>query len=181
MRYMGVVLLFALALASKPMVVTFPFVLLLVDFWPLQRIMDWSQPSAVFPTPQLPVWRIALEKLPLLAMSAADSILTLIAQHKADAIKSVTKFSLSSRLANAIVSYASYLWKAIWPLHLAVFYPHFAGRLPAWKVALCGLFLVAASIWAWRERARPYMIVGWCWFLGMMVPVIGLIQVGDQG
>jgi hypothetical protein len=179
-RYLLVALLFAFALSAKPMVVTFPFVLLLLDFWPLQRIQNWTQPSSVFPSPQLPVWKIALEKLPLLAMSAADCIITLVAQHQADAIKSVTKFSLSGRLANAIVSYVSYLWKAVWPLHLAVFYPY-AGRLPVWKVLLCTLFLAVASFWVWRERARPYLIVGWCWFLGMMVPVIGLIQVGDQG
>jgi tetratricopeptide (TPR) repeat protein len=181
LRYLLVAVVFALALSAKPMVVTFPFVLILLDFWPLQRIRNWTAPSTVFPTPQLPAWKIALEKLPFLVMAAADCVLTLIAQHKADAIKSGTKFPLSGRLANAIVSYVSYLWKAIWPLHLAVFYPHFAGKLPVWKVLLCGLFLCAVSVWVWRERARPYLIVGWCWFLGMMVPVIGLIQVGDQG
>jgi tetratricopeptide (TPR) repeat protein len=180
-RYLLVALLFAFALSAKPMVVTFPFVLLLLDFWPLQRIKNWIQPSSKFPAPQFPAWKIALEKLPLLVMSAADSVVTVLAQNKADAIKSVTKFSLSGRLANAIVSYVSYLWKAIWPLHLAVFYPYFAGRLALWKVLLCGLFLSAISLWVWRERARPYLMVGWCWFLGMMVPVIGLIQVGDQG
>lgn len=180
-RYLLATLLFAFALSAKPMAVTFPFVLLLLDFWPLQRIKNWSQPSPVFPVPQLPAWKIALEKLPWLAMSAADSAITLMAQNKADAIKSVTKFSLSGRMANAAVSYASYLWKAAWPLHLAVFYPYFAGRLAAWQVLLRGLLLAAASVWVWRERAHPYLIVGWCWFLGMMVPVIGLIQVGDQG
>jgi protein O-mannosyl-transferase len=180
-RYLLVALLFALALAAKPMVVTFPFVLLLLDIWPLQRIKNWSQPSTRFPSPQFPAWKIASEKLPLLVLSCGDSVLTLMAQHKADAIKSVTKFPLSGRLANATVSYAAYLWKAIWPLHLAVFYPNFAGKLAVWQVVLCGIFLAAISVWVWRERARPYLIVGWCWFLGMMVPVIGLIQVGDQG
>ncbi len=181
LRYLVVAVTYALALSAKPMVVTFPFVLLLLDFWPLQRIQNWTAPSTVFPMPRWPVWKVVLEKLPFLVMAAADCILTLLAQHKADAIKSGTKFPLSARLANAIVSYVSYLWKAIWPLHLAVFYPHFAGKLPAWKVMLCGLFLSAVSVWVWRERARRYLIVGWCWFLGMMVPVIGLIQVGDQG
>jgi protein O-mannosyl-transferase len=179
-RYLAMALLFALALSAKAMVVTLPFVLLLVDFWPLQRIRNWSQPSETFPVPQSPAWKIALEKLPLLAMSAGVSVLTMIAQHKANAIKSA-KFSLSGRLANAIVSYATYLWKTAWPTHLAVFYPHFAGRVGALRVLLCGLLLVAVSAWVWRERARPYLIVGWCWFLGMMVPVIGLVQVGDQG
>jgi tetratricopeptide (TPR) repeat protein len=180
-RYLVVALLFAFALAAKPMVVTFPFVLLLLDYWPLQRIKNWSQPSLVFSAPQFPAWKIALEKLPLLALSIGDCVLTLIAQNKVNAIKSVTKFSLSARLTNAVVSYAAYLWKTAWPLRLAVFYPHFAGRLAAWQVALCGVFLVGVSVWVWRERSRPYLMMGWCWFLGMMVPVIGLIQVGDQG
>jgi len=180
-RYLFVALLFAFALAAKPMAVTFPFVLLLLDYWPLQRIQNWSQPSLIFPALQFSAWKIALEKLPLLALSVGDCVLTLIAQNKVNAIKSVTKFSLSARLANAVVSYAAYLWKAVWPLHLAVFYPHFAGPLAAWQVALCALFLVGVSAWVWRERSRPYLIMGWCWFLGMMVPVIGLIQVGDQG
>jgi tetratricopeptide (TPR) repeat protein len=179
-RYLVVALLFIFALAAKPMVVTFPFVLLLLDFWPLQRIKNWSQPSAVFRAPQLPPWKIALEKLPLLVLSCADSVVTLVAQNKSNAMRSVTQFSLAARLGNAIVSYAAYLWKAVWPLRLAVFYPHFAGRIPEWRVVLCGLFLTGVSVWVWRERARPYLIVGWSWFLGMMVPVIGLIQVGDQ-
>jgi tetratricopeptide (TPR) repeat protein len=180
-RYTVVALLFAFALAAKPMVVTFPFVLLLLDYWPLQRIKNWSQPSLVFPAPQLPAWKIALEKLPLLALSVGDCVLTLIAQNKVNAVKSVAKFPLSARLANAVVSYAAYLWKTVWPLRLAVFYPHFSGRLAGWQVALCGIFLVAVSVWVWREHSRPYLMMGWCWFLGMMVPVIGLIQVGDQG
>jgi protein O-mannosyl-transferase len=179
-RYSAMALLFALALSAKAMVVTLPFVFLLLDFWPLQRIKNWSQPSVAFPVPQSPAWKIALEKLPLLAMSAGVSVLTMIAQHKANAIKSA-KFSLSARMANAVVSYATYLWKTVWPMRLAVFYPHFAGRVGTWRVLLCGLLLVAVSAWVWRERARPYLVVGWCWFLGMMVPVIGLVQVGDQG
>jgi len=179
-RYLFVTLLFAFALAAKPMVVTLPFVLLLLDFWPLQRIKNWSQPSPAFSAPQLPFWRIALEKLPWLAMTCGDSVVTLIAQHKANAIRTA-QFPLSARLSNAIVSYVAYLWKAVWPLHLAVYYPHLAGRLPAWQVLLCGLLLAGVSVWVWRERAHPYLIVGWCWFLGMMVPVIGLVQVGDQG
>jgi protein O-mannosyl-transferase len=181
LRYVVVALLFVLALAAKPMVVTFPFVLLLLDYWPLQRIKNWSQPSRVFPSPQFPAWKLALEKLPLLALSIGDCVLTLIAQRKVDAVKSVAKFSLSARLANAVVSYAAYLWKAVWPLRLAVFYPHFAGRLAAWQVVLCGVFLIAVSLWVWRERSRPYLMMGWCWFLGTLVPVIGLVQVGDQG
>jgi protein O-mannosyl-transferase len=180
-RYLVMALLFAFALSAKAMVVTLPFVLLLLDFWPLQRIRNWSQPSPSFPVPQFPAWKIALEKLPLLIMSGADCVITIVAQNKANAIESVTKFSLSGRLANAIVSYAAYLWKAVWPTRLAVFYPHFAGRVAAWQVLLCGLVLAAVSTWVWRERAHPYLIVGWLWFLGMMVPVIGLIQVGDQG
>jgi protein O-mannosyl-transferase len=180
-RYLLVALGLALGLASKPMLVTVPLVLLLVDFWPLQRVQGWTQPSSTFPVPQAPLWRLVLEKLPLLALSAADSVITMIAQRQVNAVRGVTTYSLKDRLGNAILSYADYLWKLIWPSHLAVFYPHPAGHLKLWEVVLCGLFLAAASYLVWRERSRPYLLMGWCWFLGTLVPVIGLVQVGDQG
>ena len=180
-RYGGVVLLFALALASKPMVVTLPFVLLLLDYWPLQRIQGWGEPSAEFPAPQFPAWKIALEKLPLLAMSAADSWVTIIAQRQVHAIRAGATFPFSLRFENAIVSYASYVWKALWPTRLAVLYPYPYGGLPALSVMVSALLLIGVSVWVWRERSNRYLMVGWLWFLGMMVPVIGLVQVGEQG
>ncbi len=180
-RYLLLALLFAFSLASKPMVVTFPFVLLLLDFWPLQRIKGWTMPSPAFPAPQFPAWRLGLEKLPLLALSAADSVLTLIAQQKVHAIRAATAFPLSLRIENAIFSYATYVWKAIWPARLGVLYPYPAGGVSAARLTVAVLLLVGITAWVWRERARPYLLTGWLWFLGMLVPVIGLIQVGEQG
>jgi len=180
-RYLLVAFLFALALAAKPMVVTLPFVLLLLDCWPLQRIAGWSQPSQAFAAPQLPLRKIVLEKLPLLALSAGASVITFIAQRKDGSVGSVARFPLPLRLENAIVSYAAYLWKAIWPAHLAVLYPYPSGGVAAWKWLLSVLLLIAISGLVWRERTRRgYLIAGWCWFLGMLVPVIGIIQVGEQ-
>lgn len=180
-RYLLVALLFALSLSAKAMAVTFPFVLLLLDFWPLQRIQGWTQPSPAFPAPQLPAWKIALEKLPFLALSAAVSVITFIAQHKDGSVGSAAKFPLHLRFSNAVVSYAAYLWKTIWPAHLAVLYPYPSKGVPVWQWLMASLLLVAVSACVWRERSRrPYLIAGWCWFLGMLVPVIGIVQVGEQ-
>ena len=178
-RYLLTALLFAASLAAKPMTVTFPFVLLLLDFWPLQRIQGWTQPSPNLPAPQLQVWKIALEKLPLLALSIADSAVTMRAQ--AVAIRSAHQSPLISRVENAIVSYARYLWNAVWPTRLSVLYPFPSAGWPGWRALLSAVLLVSTSVWVWRERTRhPYLITGWCWFLGMLVPVIGLVQVGEQ-
>ena len=180
-RYLLVGLLFALSLSAKAMAVTFPFVLLLLDFWPLQRIQGWTQPSPAHSAPQFPAWKIVLEKLPLLALSAAASVITFIAQHDDGSIGSAAKFPLYLRFSNAIVSYAAYLLKAILPAHLDVHYPYPSKGLPAWQRLMASLLLVAVSAWVWLERSRrPWLIVGWCWFLGMLVPVIGIVQVGEQ-
>ena len=179
-RYLVVALLFVFSLASKPMVVTLPFVLLLLDYWPLQRIKGWTVSSPTFPTPQFPVWRLALEKVPLLALSVADSVVTLVAQRDVHAIRSGGAYPLSMRLQNAIFSYAAYVWKMIWPTRLAVLYPYPSDGLSAVGVFFSALLLIAVSVWVWRQRSRPYLMTGWLWFLGMLVPVIGLIQVGEQ-
>jgi len=179
-RYLLVVFLFVLSLASKAMTVTFPFVLLLVDFWPLQRIQKWTLPSGAFPIRQVSIVRSVLEKLPLVALSIADSIVTVIAQRRVGAVRSATDYPSLMRIENAIVSYAAYLWNAIWPVKLSVLYPYPSSGLPAWKVLLSASVLAAISAWVWRERSRPYLLMGWCWFLGTLVPVIGLIQVGEQ-
>ena len=181
LRYLLVAFAFMLGLASKPMLVTVPFVLLLMDYWPLQRIRGWTPPAEAFPVPQAPPWRLILEKVPLLLFSVADSIVTLIAQKSATALRPVAKFPLKDRIANAVISYADYLWKLLWPAKLAIFYQHPAGHLKLWLVALCALLLAGVSVWVWRERSHPYLITGWFWFLGTLIPVIGLIQVGDQG
>jgi protein O-mannosyl-transferase len=177
-RYLLVPGLFVLGLAAKPMVVTLPFVLLLLDFWPLQRVLRWTPAPQTLSLslPQAPLWRLVLEKLPLLALSAASSWVTLVAQRHAMA----TDLPAVVRLANAITTYVAYLGKMLWPAHLSVFYPYNDRGIPWWQVLLCLLFLAGVSAAVLRARSRPYLAVGWFWFLGTLVPVIGLIQVGEQ-
>jgi protein O-mannosyl-transferase len=164
-RYALLALLFAMGLMSKPMLVTVPFVLLLLDYWPLQRTRETS-------------WgRLVLEKLPLLAMSVASSMVTMVAQAGGGAIHS--EFPLSNRLLNAIASYACYVGKAIWPSHLASFYPH-PEHIPTsqWALGIVTLVAITTAV-AWC-RDYPYLAVGWLWFLGTLVPMIGLVPVGEQ-
>jgi tetratricopeptide (TPR) repeat protein len=195
-RYLAVAALFILALAAKPMVVTLPCVLLLLDFWPLRRIRGWGESSPqeftegedreAIPNPETPLLapqvslsRIILEKLPLLVLSAADSAITMFAQRSYGAMRLV--LPLSVRLENAVYAYAMYVGKAFWPARLAVFYPHPGATLTAWQLAPAALFLVVVSALVWWQRARrPYLVTGWLWFLGTLVPVIGLVQVGEQ-
>jgi len=166
-RYALVVLSLALGLMAKPMVVTLPLVLLLLDVWPLRR----SEPPA----------RLVREKLPLLALSAAASLATLIAQRQGGAMSSIAAIPLASRVENAIVSYAAYLAKAVWPSGLAYFYPHPGGTLPAWQVLSSTTLFALLTVAAWRSfRTRPYAAVGWAWYVVTLIPVIGLVQVGLQ-
>ncbi|MEA2564479.1 MAG: protein O-mannosyl-transferase [Acidobacteriota bacterium] len=157
MRYMAVALSLAAGLLSKPMVVTLPFVLLLLDVWPLGRKIRVK------------------EKLPLFALAAASCVATLIAQ--SGAIGMASQFPLRLRLANAVLSYVSYLGKTLVPSRLAVFYP-MPAEFPAWKVAGAALLLALLTVLA--LRAARYVTVGWLWFLGTLVPVIGIVQVGGQ-
>jgi len=177
--YLCVAGLFALALASKPMAVTLPFVLLLVDFWPLGRIESWSSTSPVFPVPERPFSRLVLEKLPLLCLSTASALVTIIAQKRADALASGVSWSAAWRIENAVHSYAVYLWKTFFPWRLAPFYP--ALLLHNWAVglALISLLGIAWMVWTFRGRG-PFLVTGFLLFLGMLVPVIGLVQVGGQ-
>src|SRR5579863_7032652 len=178
-RYLAVAALFVLALASKAMVVTLPCVLLLLDFWPLRRIQGFSTDDNGLPVPQMRFSWLVLEKLPLLALSAATSAVTVFAQHSGGAMKLV--LPLSVRLENAIYAYAMYVAKAFWPAWLGLFYPHPGANLAMWRLALAALFLCAVSALVWWQRtARPYLITGWLWLLGTLVPVIGLVQVGEQ-
>ncbi len=173
--------LFALALAAKPMAVTFPFILLLMDYWPLQRIKDWQSPSEILPLPQFPPLQLLREKLPFFALSAASCAVTVIAQHRV-AMKTMEAFPLRDRVVNAIFSYVTYLWKLVWPARLSVFYAPQGSRLAIWQAVLCLAFLAAISILVWRwRRSRPYFLFGWLWFLGTLVPMIGIVQVGEQG
>lgn len=168
-----VVLLFALGLLAKPMLVTLPFVMLLVDVWPLRR---WTGPQALA--------RRVREKLPLFALAATSSWVTYRAQAAGGATGSVEDFPLDERVANAFFALAAYLRQSVWPRGLSVYYPHPSGLGAgvSWSaVALVALGLVALSVVALgRRRDRPALAVGWFWFLGMLVPVIGLLQVGAQ-
>ena len=164
-RYGLVVLLFALGLMCKPMLVTLPLVLLLLDYWPLQRAE--------------PAWKLAREKLPLLALSAAACVVTLLAQ--TETVQSMETISLLLRLGNALASCMIYLRQMIFPAGLAVPYPYPHNGLPGWEVALAGTLLAGLSAAAWWQRGRqPWMLMGWLWYLVMLLPVVGLIQVGGQ-
>lgn len=167
-RYLLVAMLFAMGLMAKPMVITLPYALLLIDFWPLQRF------------PQTSLSRLVLEKIPLLALSAASAAITLYAQRAGDAVGSTQLLPLAMRIKNAIYSYLVYIEKAAWPSRLAVFYPHPEGSLALWKVLASAAVLIVITALCWRSRERRYLLVGWLWFLGTLAPVIGLIQVGRQ-
>ena len=170
--------LFALALATKPMAVTFPFVLLLLDWWPLGRLA-WPRGNGGGEAPA-PAGRIAAlvaEKLPFFLLAAGASAITLAAQREAGAVN--VTLSFGARLANALVSYVAYLAKAAWPAHLSVFYPYERHGAAAVAGALALLALVTAVSLA-AARRLPALAVGWLWYLGMLVPVIGLVQVGGQ-
>jgi tetratricopeptide (TPR) repeat protein len=180
LRYLWVALAFALGLCAKPMVITLPFVLLLLDFWPLGRVEGLSTPAAVFPVRQFSLNALILEKTPLLILSAASAVITVIAQSSAGALATTAALPPAVRIGNAIYSYFDYVFEAFWPARLAPFYPAFT--LSRWQVMLALAFLVAvsAAVW-WQRMKRPYLIVGWLFYLGTLVPVIGLIQVGVQG
>jgi len=164
-RYLAVVAFFAAGLASKPMVITLPFVLLLLDYWPLHR--NWSWPKLI------------AEKLPLFALSALSAVITVRAQQAGGAVRSTLQFPFGVRLANAIYSYAMYLWRAVWPARLAPVYPHPGSALSAAQVGAAAVVLITITAFAIRLREHRYLLVGWLWFLGTLVPVIGLVQVGD--
>ena len=178
--YVLALILFALGLMSKPMLVTTPLLLLLLDYWPLCRL---SFPSRQHYLPTLA--RLVWEKVPFLCLAIAASVLTFVAAGKGHAF--VTGLPFAVRLANAIASYWKYLGMMIWPAGLAVFYPHPDIRYPAseqwpgWVICAgaIGLAALSAAVWFCRKR-RPWLVVGWFWFLGTLVPVIGIVQVGDQ-
>src|SRR5882724_2014135 len=166
-RYLVVVFLFACGLMSKPMLVTLPFVLLLLDYWPLDRIEGQ-------------LWKRIAEKIPLIALSAVSSVITFLVQK--GAVGQTEELPIFERINNAVVSYVLYIWQMLWPVNLAVFYPHPENRLPLWEIACCLLVLMCITVAAIALRTRrPYLLTGWLWYLGMLLPVIGLVQVGWQG
>lgn len=166
--YLLVALLFALGLMAKPMLITLPFLLLILDFWPLERF------------PQTPLNKLVIEKIPLLALSAASAAITLYAQRAGGAVGSTQLLPLAMRVKNAIYSYLIYLDKTLWPARLAVFYPHPEGALSLWKVAGAAVILIAITIAFQHFRESRYLLLSWLWFLITLAPVIGIVQVGRQ-
>jgi len=182
-RYTMLALLYALALMAKPQVVTFPFVLLLWDYWPLRRMFAKDEgPSATLTPAVLPARRLSWlvwEKVPLFALSAASAVITVIAQRVGGAMSgSQNTYPFLLRIENAIVSYVRYLGKAIWPSHLAFMYPH--SWFAVWQVCAALLLLLVITALVFAGRRHRYLLVGWLWFVGTMVPMIGLVQVGAQ-
>ena len=167
-RYLSVSILFACGLMSKPMLVTFPVILLLLDYWPLKRL---SRSSAR---------RVLIEKIPLVILSIASAVGTLVAQNEGIGLVRLEVLPLTWRITNALVACLVYIWQMIWPANLALAYHH-PGKLPLWQVAASAALLVAVTLGVFALRKRsPYLTVGWCWYLIVLVPVIGLVQVGGQ-
>jgi len=179
-RYLCVAISFALGLMAKPVIVTLPFAMLLLDYWPLKRLpgaREKNEPRSFFRT-FLP---LLAEKIPLLALAAGNVWITIHAQHKIGALGSSLALPLRWRLKNAIFSYMAYLGKAIWPSRLAVFYPHPENSLSWWKVITALIVLTGITALVYRLRERRYLLTGWLWYLGTMVPMIGIVQGGRQG
>ena len=170
-RYVLVAALFAAGLMAKPMLVTLPFVLLLLDVWPLGRL---GRRDASFS-------RLALEKSPLLALSAVSSVVTYLVQQAGGAMGTILKCPFGARIENALVAYVTYILQMFWPARLSIFYPHPGLSIPTWKPVVCAIVLALVTAAVVRARkTRPYLLVGWLWYLGTLVPVIGLVQVGLQ-
>src|SRR6266542_1364445 len=175
-RYAWTAITLALGLLAKPMLVTWPFVMLLLDYWPLRRFDITSRREVA-----TKIWPLVREKLPLFALVAASAVVTSVAQSQAGAVRTFTEFPFALRLSNALVSYAKYLVLACWPNDLAVYYPFPEAGIPAWQIISAALLLIGITAFCFFQRkVRPYLIVGWLWFLGTLVPVIGLAQVGGQ-
>jgi hypothetical protein len=172
-RYLAVVAAFAAALMSKPMAVTLPVLLLLLDYWPLRRLnLDGSEGAKPH--------TLILEKAPLFLMSAASSIITIVVQHRGHAVSDLQHLPLSERLANAAVSTLTYVRRTFWPSDLSYFYPHPGANLPTATLVTAVFILVVISALVYRFREHRYLVVGWGIFLIALLPVIGILQVGMQ-
>lgn len=171
-KYVIIPLIFMLGLLSKPMLVSLPLVLLLIDYWPLNRLGAGK----------ISLWRLVSEKIPLIILAACSCIVTIWAQSSGGSVGSLIVYPLGVRVDNAIISCIIYLEKTFWPVGLSVFYPHPGTGIPIWKIIGSGLLIAAITAYAIRcARSRPYVIVGWLWYLITLLPVIGLMQVGQQG
>ncbi|MGD0596998.1 MAG: glycosyltransferase family 39 protein [Sedimentisphaerales bacterium] len=169
-RYLWIVIFLALGLMSKPMLVTLPFVLLLLDYWPLERFRRRT------------LFYLIGEKIPFFVLSAASSIVTFLVQRSSIAVVSLNVLPLKFRILNAFVSYTGYIEKMFWPGRLAVFYPHLGRNISVMYAAISAGFLLAATVLVIRfGKNRRYLVTGWFWYIGTLVPVIGIVQVGIQG
>src|SRR6267378_3198878 len=184
-RYLVVIVLFVAGLMCKPMLVTAPIVLLLLDYWPLRRfeqICCTRRKAKILESDNQRriIRRLFLEKIPLLIFSAGAGIVTFVLQKRS--VGALPPLPFLWRAENAVTSYVVYAWKTLWPTRLAVFYPHPNDTLATWQIVLTIAFLLAVTFAAfvWRDK-RPYLFTGWFWYLNMLVPVIGLVQVGEQG
>ena len=184
-RYLVLLLFFAMGLMAKPMLVTLPFLLLLLDVWPLGRITLPADPSGSLRWQSLrdqrsAVVRLVWEKLPLIGLAVASSMVTFVVQQRGGTVGGFGAMPLDFRMANALVSYIAYIAKMLWPAHLSVLYPY-PETLPGWWVFGSMFVLIGVSVAVVRAaQRRPYLAVGWLWYLGTLVPVIGLVQVGNQ-
>lgn len=182
LRYLFVLFAFSLGLLAKPMIVTLPFVLLLLDFWPLDRLRPARTPLA--PPPgldgRITLRRAILEKVPLLLCSATSSTITYVTQSSWGAVRVSDQYSLLNRLSNSFLAYAEYARRCVWPSDLSIYYPY-SNKVPAWQLLVAVSFLLAVSLAVIVRRKRyPYAAMGWLWYLGTLVPVIGIVQVGSQ-
>ena len=173
-RYITVCVAFALGLMAKSMLVTLPLVLLLMDYWPLRRLCPEEGKNG------FAVGHLLFEKLPLVVMSVLVCVITVIAQKSGGSVAQISIVPLGQRIGNALVSYCQYLIKMFWPVDLAVFYPYPVNLIVDWKVAAAFAALLAITIVVILLRRRRYLLVGWFWYLGTLVPVIGFVQVGGQ-
>ena len=175
-RYAWVAITLALGLLAKPMLVTWPFVMLLLDYWPLGR---WQSAKSKAQIGQL--GKLILEKIPLFILVATSAVTTLIAQSRGGAVRTLVHEPVALRLSNALVSYAKYLLLTFWPNDLAVYYPLAPTDIPAWQIVGAAVLLIGITAFCFfRRKSAAYLIVGWLWFVGTLVPVIGLVQVGGQ-
>jgi len=180
-RYLFVVLFYMMGLMSKPMVVTLPVILLLIDYWPLGRFpahLYRSIEKANFD--QASIYKLIAEKIPLLILATAVTVLTFYTEEKIGALKTFEMFPLDVRAANAVVSYGAYIWKTFWPVNLAILYPHL-GMPPCRQVVSSGVILLLITVFVfYNVRRYPFLAIGWLWYVLTLAPVIGLIQIGSH-
>ena len=179
-NYLLTLLLFILGLLAKPMVVTLPFVLLLLDYWPLGRIQLALASGDSLRRSFDRLWHLVLEKIPFFIFTLASCIVTFYVQRSGGAVASLDSYPLAVRISNALVAYVSYIAKMFWPVDLAVFYPY-PDSIPAWQVLTAAVVLISVFVIVLKAmKGRPYLAVGWFWYFGTLIPVIGLVQIGGQ-